>query len=206
LIVPEAGLVNALNIGLAMIQHFAHPEDWVCKFDDDDLYGRDYVERVMRLDPSAQAAGRTHVWVRSQSQRLWGLDFGDINTNAPHGPTLAARAGCFLPFKRQRCPWGEDSAWWSDMRAAGVRFHDVGRDGFCWVRSNDAHHKHSYPFADNEMRDTAINGVYDYGEFDVRVAMGEAPTPPGQLLPQQDLDFAAYEAAINKTINEVSYG
>lgn len=198
----------ALNVGLAFVRAYADPNDLMAKTDDDDYQGPRYLAQIAHKaqTSTARAFGRMHVWVRSQGDRLWSIDYGSPQENAPHGPTLAARVDTCLDFPSTgNVPWGEDFLWWEAMRRR-VEVASLPREGFCWNRYKDPHHEHTYPLCDEDLQSMAILGAYDHGPFtpaSLDVVNGLAPAPDGRLLPDDVLDFDRMDNALNLAVSKM---
>lgn len=201
-----ANVSDAMNTGLEFVRRHAVRGDWFAKWDDDDFYSPRYLADIAQASSNARAIGRTHVWCKSQSNRLWSLDYGDINTNAPHGPTLAASIDIAENFPATGdVPWGEDVAWWKLMRSRGVLFTNLPRDGFCWMRYASEDHHHTCPLGDAEMQSMAVGGVIDYGGFSLDVVNG-LESRQGTECEEPPLDFDAFSRAIERTLARSNHG
>lgn len=195
----ERGLVAPFNRGIEWLREHANPRDWVCWFDDDDLYCANYLEEIAAASrDGATACSRPVVWMRSPECELW-------QSGGPgrhHGPTLASRLDVTVPIPEKGRSFGEDGDWVLAMQARGIEFATLPVNGFCWMRGD---RRHACPLDTNAFR---MLGAIErhYGTFDERVVSGEIERAPELVAPlavdhdhvRSLLNFAACEAAINQ--------
>lgn len=168
------GIVAPFNVGLEWLRRHADPHDWVCWWDDDDLYCKTYLEPIASVARAgALAASRPVVWMRSTEGELWQSG----GEGRHHGPTLASRLDATVPIPDNGRSLGEDGDWVLEMQKRGVVFAECPVDGFCWMRHE---HRHACPLDTEAFRQLAAIERY-YGPFDRRVVEGverREPTRP----------------------------
>ena len=169
LLSASSGPSVALNVALNELTRMGEHSSWYCKIDDDDYYGAGYLSQIVESPPWADMVGKAMAWFSTAGGRLRLFEFRD--PEIPTGPTLAARVAQCVEFRDVR-PWGEDIAWFTDMRRAGARGHLTGRRWFCQRRWGWPH-GHTWLSTDDQIRAMAWRErVYDAGDFDSQVVDG----------------------------------
>ena len=144
-----------MNVGLEWMRNYCRPDDWFCKFDDDDLYYENYLSSI---NQESSACGRNSCFMKNtQGEILFieGKQEAWCDKEYVFGPTICGKLRDSVDF-RHVDQYGEDQIWWEEM--SNKRRYLGPAHSFIYCRHSN--HNHAFSFSDESFKNLYAGRLY----------------------------------------------